>query len=387
MEIKGYSDLWKAIIRPPRNDDYDDAELGPPEFQIKGRRFKRTDVDLVNDRELTIKCTHYEPIDSQRPCKELPCVLYLHGNASSRTEAMPAVKLLLPEDITVFTLDFSGSGKSDGEYISLGWYERDDVATAVEYLRDLGTVATIGLWGRSMGAVTALLHSDRDPSIAGIVCDSAFSDLKKLSSQLAKKYTKMPGFVVSMGTKFIAKSVKDRAKFQLAKVKPIDHIDKAFVPILFGHAKEDDFILPSHSEELHEKYAGDKNYISFEGDHNSTRPAFFDDSVVIFFINSLQVHNIVPQDKKHFDAPPSSVPDFDVSDGFAFDDDMDQYYNGGFGQDVSEEDMIKMAMEESLKSAGMESHPDPSAPEEAKQPEQTEDEFLADVFGLNDGDK
>ena len=82
---------------------------------------------------------------------------------------MQAVQILLPEDITVFTLDFSGSGKSEGEYISLGWYERDDVQAIVDYLRNSETVATIGLWGRSMGAVTALMHSDRDPSIAGIV--------------------------------------------------------------------------------------------------------------------------------------------------------------------------------------------------------------------------
>lgn len=107
----------------------------------------------------------------------------------------------------------------------------------------------------------------------------------------------MPGFVVSMGTKFIAKSVKDKAKFDLEKVKPINHVDKAFIPALFGHANDDDFILPSHSEELHAAYAGDKNYITFEGDHNSVRPQFFLDSVVIFFLNSLQVHQLVPQGK------------------------------------------------------------------------------------------
>mmetsp|Transcript_3755 Transcript_3755/g.4366 ORF Transcript_3755/g.4366 Transcript_3755/m.4366 type:complete len:138 (-) Transcript_3755:151-564(-) len=132
----------------------------------------------------------------------------------------------------------------------------------------------------------------------------------------------MPGFVVSMGTKFIAKSVRDKAKFELDKVKPINHVDKAFIPILFGHAQDDDFIIPSHSEDLHEKYAGDKNYISFEGDHNSERPQFFDDSVVIFFINCLQVHSIVPQDRKNFDTPESSVPDFSIAGGFAFDDDF-----------------------------------------------------------------
>jgi dienelactone hydrolase len=48
----------------------------------------------------------------------------------------------------------------------------------VEYLRKERRVSTIGLWGRSMGAVTSLLHGDRDPSIAGMVLDSPFADMK-----------------------------------------------------------------------------------------------------------------------------------------------------------------------------------------------------------------
>lgn len=67
---------------------------------------------------------------------------------------------------------------SGGEYISLGWFERDDVAIIVEYLRKNRRVSTIGLWGRSMGAATALLHGDRDPSIACMILDSPFANLK-----------------------------------------------------------------------------------------------------------------------------------------------------------------------------------------------------------------
>ena len=62
-----------------------------------------------------------------------------------------------------------GSGQSDGKYVTLGYREQDDLALAIRHLRDTGTVSTIGLWGRSMGAVTALLYSQNDPSIAGIV--------------------------------------------------------------------------------------------------------------------------------------------------------------------------------------------------------------------------
>ncbi len=53
--------------------------------------------------------------------------------------------------------------------MTLRWREQDDLSLAVQHLRDLGTVSTIGLWGRSMGAVTALLYSQKDPSIAGVV--------------------------------------------------------------------------------------------------------------------------------------------------------------------------------------------------------------------------
>lgn len=70
---------------------------------------------------------------------------------------------------------------SEGEYISLGWYERDDLRHVVEYLRRCGLVSTIGLWGRSMGAVTAMMHADWDPSIAGLVLDSGFTSLKTLA--------------------------------------------------------------------------------------------------------------------------------------------------------------------------------------------------------------
>jgi pimeloyl-ACP methyl ester carboxylesterase len=70
---------------------------------------------------------------------------------------------------------------SEGRYISLGYYEREDVEVVVNHLRNSKRVSTIGLWGRSMGAVTALMYSDRDPSIAGLVLDSPFSNLEQLA--------------------------------------------------------------------------------------------------------------------------------------------------------------------------------------------------------------
>ena len=40
-----------------------------------------------------------------------------------RADGNGAAFVLLPSNITVFTLDFSGSGLSDGDFVSLGWNE------------------------------------------------------------------------------------------------------------------------------------------------------------------------------------------------------------------------------------------------------------------------
>ena len=79
------------------------------------------------------------------------------------THRHSCIPYIISRDITLFTFDFSGCGISEGEYISLGYYERDDVEVVFQYLRSLNTVSSIGLWGRSMGAVTSLMYVDKNP--------------------------------------------------------------------------------------------------------------------------------------------------------------------------------------------------------------------------------
>jgi hypothetical protein len=45
----GYSQLWKAIIRPPR-DEYDIADLGSKVLRLDDMRITREDIELCNDR-------------------------------------------------------------------------------------------------------------------------------------------------------------------------------------------------------------------------------------------------------------------------------------------------------------------------------------------------
>jgi pimeloyl-ACP methyl ester carboxylesterase len=284
-----YTSLWKAIIRPPR-DQYTEKALGPKVLMLEGKSFQRRDLALQS-RGLTLQCSHFEPVAVERPKEKMPCVIYLHGNSSSRCEALSVLPALLPHGITVFALDLGGSGQSDGEYVSLGFFEREDLAVVVDHLRESGTVDTIGIWGRSMGAVTALLHGDRDPSIAGMVLDSPFSELTVLAEELAQHFLSvpLPKWLLGMVLSLLRSSVQQRAGFDLHELVPRQHVGKSFIPVLFAVAEKDTFIRPHHGRLLHDLYAGDKNIITVRGDHNSPRDSFFLNSATFFFLDALRI--------------------------------------------------------------------------------------------------
>ncbi|KAJ8498762.1 hypothetical protein OPV22_009314 [Ensete ventricosum] len=276
------------VIRPPRAEYNPDQYLWESEFTLAGRKYKRLDLELTNGRGHTLQCSHYVP-SFVPESTALPCVIYCHGNSGCRADANEAAVILLPSNITVFTLDFSGSGLSGGNFVSLGWHEKDDLKTAVSFLRSNKQVSCIGLWGRSMGAVTSLLYGAEDPSIAGMVLDSAFSNLYDLMMELVDVYKiRLPKFTIRMAVQYMRRVIQKRAKFDIMDLNAVQFAPKTFIPALFGHASDDIFIQPHHSDLIYEAYAGDKNIIKFEGDHNSSRPQFYYDSVSIFFYNVLQ---------------------------------------------------------------------------------------------------
>lgn len=79
------------------------------------------------------------------------------------------------------------------------------------------------------------------------------------------------------------------AGFNIRDLCPIAHAHRTFIPALFVAGRNDDFIRPHHSQQIHDLYAGDKNIVLVEGDHNSPRPSFLYDSVFIFLQTYLQV--------------------------------------------------------------------------------------------------
>ena len=54
--------------------------------------------------------------DDPEPDEPTPCIVYLHGNCGCRMDAVDCVEMLLLYGFSVFCVDLSGSGHSEGNF-------------------------------------------------------------------------------------------------------------------------------------------------------------------------------------------------------------------------------------------------------------------------------
>lgn len=133
---------------------------GPSVFLAKGVRCRRHDTQLVNSRGHRLECSFFEP-QGLPTSSGIDCVVYLHCFNGSRLESLKFADAILQRGCGFCCFDFSGSGLSGGDFVSLGFYEQQDVVAVIGHIREKFAVANVALWGRSMGGVTAMLYASK----------------------------------------------------------------------------------------------------------------------------------------------------------------------------------------------------------------------------------
>ena len=249
--------------------------MGEKKFNNGEVEFERTDFVLKSHESKLMQCSLFAPKSDLLST----CIVYMHGNASCRLEGLEYAETLMQNCLSVFVYDAAGCGLSEGEYITLGWREHKDLALIVEHLHSLKKFDKIVLWGRSMGAVTALMYLAEQPShqekVACAVLDSGFNDLAELMKSVAGSNPALQ-FFAGLFIPQIKKLVLEKTGMQIDEFKVAPKLKAVnSVPAYFLHGKDDDFVLPSNSEQNHAAYACERKTLRFvPGDHNGERPVW-----------------------------------------------------------------------------------------------------------------
>ncbi len=193
---------------------------------------------------------------------------------------MPKVTGVLEQNMNLVTFDFAGSGNSQGQYVSLGFFEAMDVEVVIAHTKQQAySNGKIFLWGRSMGGGTAVIAAYNDPSIQGIVVDSAFSTMKKVAVELGQKQIKLPSFILKAFVLFLQKSIYKQAGFKLRDLNILEFIKKVRCPVHFVCSKEDTFVKHKHTLKLYVACRGKKRITWVTGEHNEGRDEEFYDAM------------------------------------------------------------------------------------------------------------
>ena len=257
-----------AIIRPPRRN-YVENSLPIYIEGPNGEKFVRNPLKFRNERKQKIVGSIY--IKSPKQVMDGgPCIIYLHGNASSQMEGQFLVPNFCLHDVAVFCFDFAGCGNSDGDYISLGFFESKDLDFLINILSSSFNMGPFVLWGRSMGAETALLCNNKN--ICCKIVDSAYTSIPDVCKAIAESYG-LPSIICQPLLWFIKGKIEDIAKFDISTVSALEAAKRPNnVPLLMCHAVDDEFVPFNEGVQIMNVYTNpEKKLYKTSKGHNGIR--------------------------------------------------------------------------------------------------------------------
>ena len=195
-------------------------------------------------------------------------VILCHGLFATMDDMIDCIPFLHDAGYNVVAFDFRNCGRSEGKITTLGYYETADLNSAMDFIiRQDGLSHNIIVWGKSMGAATALLVASESPNIKGVISESSFLSLKQTLAHHAKLLYGLPSFplidLTVVWLKVRTGIVPDKVDI-INAVKKLD--DK---PVLFIGSEADERIPAKDAKRLFDECQSKNKdlWITKEGEH------------------------------------------------------------------------------------------------------------------------
>lgn len=167
-------------------------------------------------------------------------VIMVHGYRADASSLISPIKKFKTQKYNLLIPDLRGHGQSEGDYIGMGWDDRQDIINWIDYILKIDKKASIILYGVSMGAATVMNVAGEDlPSqVKAIIEDCGYTsvwDVFKNHINMTDKQSEVALHLASFMTLL-------RAGYRLEDVNPLKQVEKCQIPILFIHGDKDEFV-------------------------------------------------------------------------------------------------------------------------------------------------
>jgi len=187
-------------------------------------------------------------------------VILVHGLYSNYYDLLPTAFRYLKDGCNVILYNQRQSGETGGNSNTFGLYERFDLEEIATVTRRIYPNGKVGVHGFSMGAATAIMHSElnEDSNLVDFyILDAPYHTMASAVELAARrgKDTKMPPWFVKFSGDAVLR-LRERVSYN--DISPIDVIGKSTRPILLIHGDKDDWTSPDGSRQLLEAITHDK---------------------------------------------------------------------------------------------------------------------------------
>jgi len=176
-------------------------------------------------------------------------MILLHGIGDCKEHFLPLTKELANIGLESVVFDGRAHGQSEGDYVTYGYKEKQDISAIVNLILSRNPQTKIGIWGNSLGGAIAIQALERDFRIDFGIIESTFTELddivydysNRLSGGLSRRFI----------SDYTLKRAGELAGFDPDEVKPIESVKNIDIPIFIGHGETDENISVEYAKDLY----------------------------------------------------------------------------------------------------------------------------------------
>ncbi|TGL58906.1 alpha/beta hydrolase [Leptospira sarikeiensis] len=175
-------------------------------------------------------------------------ILLLHGIRANKSSMLPRAEFLANAGYSSILLDFQAHGESEGDLITLGIKESENVRDTIRFIKKNYPNKPIGILGTSLGGASALL-ADISENLDFLILEAVYSRIEDaIRNRLNNRLFKPLGLF----TPIVLVWLQFELDLSKTGLRPIDHLQNLKCPVFIISGEEDPYTFTTETNEMYE---------------------------------------------------------------------------------------------------------------------------------------